>query len=176
MNFAPEMPEPNATRLATSPPRISDPKIMTRFCSLRSVSRSAIHASLLVAPPASASTAESLPDKKLATLPSAPAGICTKLVACRRSLIDCELTTYSFARCRRTLFRICHASSGCCSVGSFPISRIAGAVKTSAMLAVASGLPRSAAEGQGSPPSDDDRRCSSSTPRAQISRADTLLR
>ena len=53
-----------------------------------------------------------------------------KLVAWRRSLIDCEFTTYSFARCSRTLFRICQASSGCCSVGSLPISKIAGALNT----------------------------------------------
>ena len=66
-------------------------------------------------------------------------------MAWRRSLISFELTTYSFARCSRTLLRICQASSGCRSVGSLPINRIAGAFSTSRIEAVAFSLPASAA-------------------------------
>ena len=40
-------------------------------------------------------------------------GICVKLVACRRSLISAEFTTYSRALRKRTLLRICQASNGC---------------------------------------------------------------
>ena len=61
-------------------PRISDPKIMTRFCSPRSWLRRAIHASLLVVALASASAAASSPERKLATALSAPGAIWAKLV------------------------------------------------------------------------------------------------
>ena len=123
-------------------PRISDPKMMTRFCSPRSLSRSAIHASRLCLV---ARRARPRLHRRPPETPQLAFRARRNLREARRlppQLDDCELITYSFARCSRTLLRICHASSGCCSVGSLPISRIAGALKTSRMLAVASGLPR----------------------------------
>ena len=114
--------------------------------------------------------------QKRRNLPSAPAGICMKLAACRRNLIGFELITYSRALCSRTLLRICQASSGCCSVGSFPISRIAGAVNTSAMLAVGPPCREAPPPEQGSPQCDDGPHCSSSRPRGQTSKAGKLLR
>ena len=139
MNFAP-CASPKSTSVLTSLPRSSEPKMMTRPFSFFSASRICVSASRVSCGVTTASAAASLPARNCTKLPSEPGAICANAVACRRSLMGYEFTTYSLARCRRTLVRICQASSGCCSVGLLPISRIAGASKTSRIEAVAFGF------------------------------------
>ena len=102
--------------------------MMMRFCSPRSLSRNAVQVSRVFFSVKIASPAASSPARYAATLPSVPGEICVKPAACRPSLMACELMRYKRERCRRTLLRICHASSGCWSVGLLPITSIAEAL------------------------------------------------
>src|SRR5581483_10076304 len=133
------------TKVLMSAPRSSEPNITTRPSSCVRRSRRLRRKSRLPGVAAIAFPEALSPARKRTNRASPPsAGTCWKAVAWRRSLMGQEFTKYSRALCRRTLLRICQASRGCWSVGLLPISSMAGALKTSRMLAVASVLPASA--------------------------------
>ena len=95
MNFAPGMPEPKFTSDRNVAPRISEPKTMTRSLLGRAACRAARSSASRVVSPDQRIGRCVVAGKELhAALPSdARRGICAKLVACRRSLIDREFTT-----------------------------------------------------------------------------------
>jgi len=89
------MADPNFTRLPTSAPRYNRNRTHHQIpAHPRSFSRSTIHVILIKRWTDYRFRSRIVPAKNFATRDSIPSGICMKLVACRRNLLEMELITY----------------------------------------------------------------------------------